>query len=193
MTIRTAFETVADGDQLNQDFFNEIGEFYIEHTDTNAAAYTTSATIPTLATAIRFTGFATTDCIKGIWLKNSNLKTSNTGTRADVHIELTDGVSKTYAFMSPVAPGNVENCPLGYIVGTAVSTMGAWSTYSDAYKERNWNIYLPGDPTVMTGTAGWTVNVKLMNTSGAQTTTFQNGFKVQLFLTRHDTILGTAP
>lgn len=199
MANRTSFVEVADGDQLSQGYFNEIGEFYVEHTDTGGP-YTHNAATTNLERTYTFSGLSTNYELRALEFDTLALSDSsaNSNDYSIMSVEVSDGTN----VWSPVA-NNVANIPSGvansprttapfyWDVTSAGSPSQFMSTQSSTSVD---HVSVPVPMNMITGSTSYTVKIYLFATqTSANTATLAAGFTVRLvFRKRAPRNLGTS-
>jgi hypothetical protein len=187
MANQTTYTTIANGDTLSQGYYNEIGGFYNEITDSGTAGVDYVMTGGGGAglkqrITFAFSSITSTYILKAISVKNFKIKTSNATYAAGHSFEFSDG-SESYT-IPPTALSGAESLTTVYL-GTCVpnSPMTLGKTATAFSTGSNYYFLLPD----ITGKTSANFYVRAWQAQAGQTATLAKGFKVRLIFERSET------
>lgn len=195
MVNQTTRVVVTNGDQLSEGYFNEVGSFYAEATDSSGSPLTHATATATLKRTFEFTGLASNYHLTRLEFDNITItdSSSNSNDSSQFMVIIHDGTNY-YSF---------NKAQLNGFNSTAdqVATIGAWQTATSSApggavlrinsSTTIESLSIPIPYGLMTGATTWTVEIWLSATqTSANTVTLTNGFTTRLLFDKRPIDLG---
>lgn len=199
MAVHDSVTQVADGDQLDDGYFNEHGFFFVEATDDTGSDQTHSTGTLTKKRTFSFTGLSTNYQVVALELEDVTLADSsgNAADHGDLYVKIDDGTTH-YSLNTPATSGfggttdSVLEFPHWEISNATFNAGNETAFFITTGTSTIKRISVPLAVGMMTGVTSFDVEFWLAATQvAANTVTLTQSWKVRLVVQKRPQDLGT--
>ena len=190
MADRTTFVEVADGDQLSEGYFNEIGALYIETTEDSGSDIdianpgASNALIKTFVFTAPESGFVPTS----IYLKDFTATADGDGGTIGLGFDIYDGTN--YYTANPLDTDATPLKPPRWYLGERPINNNFLSVASSSAETLDAATF-PLPVTLLAENTAWTIRFRLNSSTAAGSTTIDKGFIIGMGVSRVRTVRGS--